>query len=929
MWLQVGVVRPEERQRVAWMFLYYMGAVSATVIVARTVASSLFLHHLPVTALPFTYMGAAIAVAGSSIFYTRIVQGRRLDQVITTSCLIAASTCVGMRILLALLGHSFLLIGLMYFLVEVMLAVLLLQFWTFAGDLFTPGEGKRLFGIIGCGGSISGIVLGLVMRNFAESIGTANFLFISALMLMVCYVAVRKLSKDYLERMRTRKKPQTALVEGSDFQKILRMPLASSILFASCLATLSIALVDYQWKLSARATYTHNENALAAYFGAFCVAAGFIELFMQFFVTGFALRRFGVMTSLTIEPAYMLFGSVLILLSPGAGIALWSATIVRLYSVFRFSVSGAARQLLTQPIRDDFRPRFRGFIDGIATPLASGAIGIALFLVGDTIPPRYLSVAVIALLGGIFMVLWRVRRHYVAALSESIRRNHQSQASETVFIESESTELVRRWLASNDERNILRSLEVLQSSASREHQDLILPLLQSPSEWVRERALAYLERSGSKSAVEPIAACLSDAMPNVRAAAIRAIAALDKEDSVDRIVRFIDDMDAQVRRACIAGLINHGGLEGILAAAEQWKRMFDDPDSSVREAAAEILAELPTRYFHSLVRKLLSDTDGKVVRVASRAAGASKAPELITPLLANLERPQVARSGVLALADYGPAIIPTLSKAAATLSIPARCQLARVFGRIGGSDAVPPLLELAAADHEDVRDAAASALQRIARKGCRIDSLADVETAYDREIGRYFNDLAAWHALDEMAPKTAIAEALQYRLRRTSQRVLDLLAVVEPKLDMNAVHRGLASTCRKQMDCAIELIENVVDSRRRPALAMMLDRETPARKLEWAKTRYRLENRSASEWLNMLLQDPNDWIRATACHEIGVLRLEALIEPIRQLIDHGVDVVREAARAALERLAPTDQLALVALHSTHEEQSAAHLDAWK
>lgn len=743
MWLQFGAIRPGERQRVAWMFLYYMGAVSSMVVVGRSVASSLFLHHLPAKALPLTYMGAAIAVAGSSLLYTRIAQGRRLDQLIAVSCLIAAATCVGLRVLLAMFGHSFIVIGLTYFLVEVMLAVLLLQFWTFAVDLFTPGEGKRLFGIIGSGGSISGIVLGLVMRNFAESFGTANFLFVSALMVMVCYVAVHQLRNDYLDRLRTRKKPQTVLVEGSDLQKICRMPLAASILLSAGIATLAISLVDYQWKYSARASYLQHESELAAYFGAFCVAAGVIELVMQFFVTGFVLQRFGVMTALAIEPAFMLIGSLLILLAPGVGIALWATTVTRFYSVVRFSVSGAARQLLSQPIRDDFRPRLRGFIDGIATPLASGVVGIVLFLGGDTIPARYLSIAVIALLCGIFVIQWRTRRHYVAALGESIRRNQHSTSNETVLIESESTELLRRWLASKDERTILRSLEVLHTSATREHVELVVPLLESPSEWVRERSLAYLERSGSKSLIEPIAVCLHDPMPKVRAAAIRAIAALEKEAAVDRLGRFIDDKDSRVRAACVAGLINHGGLEGILAAAEQWKRMFDDPDPAIREAAAEILAELPTRHFHSLARKLLNDANCNVVRVASRAAGASKARELVGPLVANLERPPVASSSVMALADYGPSIIPELCKASAKLSQTARCQLTRVLGRIGSADAVPPLLELAAADHEDVRDAATSALQRISRKGCKLESTTGVEAAYEREIARYFHDLAA------------------------------------------------------------------------------------------------------------------------------------------------------------------------------------------
>ena len=55
--------------------------------------------------------------------------------------------------------------------------ITMIQFWTFAGDIFSSRQAKRLFPIIGGGGVLANIVCGASVTNIVSHIGTENLLF--------------------------------------------------------------------------------------------------------------------------------------------------------------------------------------------------------------------------------------------------------------------------------------------------------------------------------------------------------------------------------------------------------------------------------------------------------------------------------------------------------------------------------------------------------------------------------------------------------------------------------------------------------------------------------------------------------------------------------------------------------------------------------
>src|SRR5207249_8294502 len=71
------------------------------------------------------------------------------------------------------------------------------MFWSFMADVFTPEQGKRLFGFIAVGGSLGGIVGGFVTSSLAGKLSAAVFLLITAAMLEIAAQCVRLFPADF------------------------------------------------------------------------------------------------------------------------------------------------------------------------------------------------------------------------------------------------------------------------------------------------------------------------------------------------------------------------------------------------------------------------------------------------------------------------------------------------------------------------------------------------------------------------------------------------------------------------------------------------------------------------------------------------------------------------------------------------------------
>ena len=96
-------------------------------------------------------------------------------------------------------------IGIVFFLwIGVFNLMVIAQFWSFANDLYTPEQGKRLFAIVGFGGSVGAAFGSVIARQLASRVGALPMMIVAAIMLGVCMVLSNIVHKrDRRERTAT------------------------------------------------------------------------------------------------------------------------------------------------------------------------------------------------------------------------------------------------------------------------------------------------------------------------------------------------------------------------------------------------------------------------------------------------------------------------------------------------------------------------------------------------------------------------------------------------------------------------------------------------------------------------------------------------------------------------------------------------------
>src|SRR5881227_355405 len=188
--LEAGLrIRPGEQRRVALMALYAANAIGA-VVVGRSVRDALYLSNRPARGLAGMYIWSSIAIVLVSWLYARIADRMRRGLLNALSALGCAALGAAFWAVLTVTDAVWVYAGL-YVFVEAMGSLVVIQFCTLANDVFHAREAKRLFGLIGGGGTLANVIFGLLIGRYAKTIGADKLLWVMVGQLILCAVLAR------------------------------------------------------------------------------------------------------------------------------------------------------------------------------------------------------------------------------------------------------------------------------------------------------------------------------------------------------------------------------------------------------------------------------------------------------------------------------------------------------------------------------------------------------------------------------------------------------------------------------------------------------------------------------------------------------------------------------------------------------------------
>jgi len=603
-------VRPEERIKTLFMFFYFFLTI-ALIYILKPVRNSLFLGELGARNLRYVYMGEGIFLVFVVAAYIQFAK-RVSKKILYAGVLWFFIGCLVVFWFLFRLQTPYL-SAFFYIWVASFSITMTTQFWMLANDIFNPLEAKRLFGLIISGGSLGGILGGLLTQQAMRWLKTEDLLWVSAGVLFLCILLLRTLWQQIPHAAATQK-PSVPLDESDGEKKaketssaghqhlsIRKLFMGSSYLVTLAalvmVAKISSTIIDNQFNRVVEMNVMGDE-ARTAFFGGFMASLNALSFFMQFFVTSICLRYLGVGFSLWILPLGLTFFSLGSFLYPVLMLGL-------LFKMFdgsvNYSIQQASKEVLFLPLTSALRYRVKPVIDMLGFRMAKTFGGIYIVLMAPLfgIADERLGLLVLTLIPIWVFVVWRMKKGYSQLLRDHLLRkrvddtSYESKRATDVlsFLHDEKTfheiqvfmnhrsSTVRKLAATaylayhqsskdlNSARRLLTQLaqdEAFEKGFEKEHsnglseQDLVfLSNLMDlgPENKIKNarEAEVYLSR-GSESLLMKLAGVLREPNPRLEAKrrAVRILELIPRQESVDLLLHTLSGAQDHAYRFVMA-----------------------------------------------------------------------------------------------------------------------------------------------------------------------------------------------------------------------------------------------------------------------------------------------------------------------------------------------------------------------------------------
>ncbi len=240
-------------------------------------------------------------------------------------------------------------------------------FWSFMADLFRNEQARRLYGFISAGGSTGALAGPLITATLAPSIGPANLLPLSAVMLCASVVCIYRLAEWSTRNPAERRSPPEHVNEplgGSIFSGIT-LALQSPYLIGICIYVMLGTLLGtflYFHQANIVAVEIPSPGERTALFAKIDFAVNVLTFFCQLFVVGRLVGRFGVGLTLVILPIAGAIGFFAIGLFPTLAVLVVFQVIRR---AGEYAIARPAREILFTVLNRQEKYKSKNVIDTV------------------------------------------------------------------------------------------------------------------------------------------------------------------------------------------------------------------------------------------------------------------------------------------------------------------------------------------------------------------------------------------------------------------------------------------------------------------------------------------------------------------------------------------------------------------------------------
>jgi AAA family ATP:ADP antiporter len=913
-------LREDEDLTAVLMFAYSFLAMAGYNVV-KPATRSQFIDSLGANNIPYVQLVAGLIMGFVIQGYTSLMRFLPRRWVFAAT----QAVMVGVLVLFWVLfktGESW--VSVAFYLWGVLAGSLLIsQFWSLANDIYDARQAKRIFGFIGGGASLGGIIGAGIAGQYARAIGTNNLLLVAAVLLALCGVIVSTIAKrertggaepatpEKKEKGMSPREAVSLLIKSKHFQII-----ALVISFAA----IGAGIVEQQVNMAAMVIPGKDgRTAFLANVIFYSSIAGFI---IQMTLTSRVHRLLGIGFALLLMPFTLGGTGVLMLAIP----ALWTASTARvLDTALRYTVDKTTREILFMPLPTAMKYRAKPFADVAVDRFAKG-LGAAILIVAINAAGftwwqlSWISLVVATL--WIFMAL-RARREYMRSFRRSLEtREMEVNELKVSGADLSTIETLVQELSNTDPARVVYAIDMLESLEKR---SLVTPLLlyhESPD--VRRRALRAIgavRRDIAVSWLPQVRRMLSDADSGVRAAAIVAICDINNEDAATLSRPLLGDADARIRVTAAVALAASSNPSDVDAAEAALIDLASDArgsSRSVRQDVAAAIRHIDNPRFRRLLIPLLYDEAPEVAHEAMESVQAAGTSDFIfvPTLIALLRNRQLKARAREVIVSYGEPVVDVLAHFMrdADEDIWVRRHIPTALSQIPSQKSVDVLI--AALDEPDgfLRYKVIAALERLRRTDVPLTFPREKLEAQTLREGSHFFNFLSLHANlfgRKSLDSDLLSKTLDQKMERARDRVYRLLALIYPWRDIGAAQWTLAHGDARSRASASEYLDNILTGQLRKRIMPVLEDLPIEERTRRGNVLLKTRPRDVEDTLLHLINDDDQVVAAVAIDVVRQHQMWTLGDDIEHVLAHR-DVhdwyVFEAASWALaERRMPADR----------------------
>lgn len=340
--------------------------------------------------------GQAILLLGVVPAYAALASKVPRRRLINTVTLFFAA-CMAAFYALAKAGTPYL--GVAFFLwMGIFNMMVIAQFWSFANDVYTPEQGKRLFPLVAFGASIGAVSGSLIAGRLIVPLGVEQMLVVAAVLLATTLLLTNTI--DARERRNPGEKPSTVtnatdtdevLGRGGAFQLVLNnrylLLIALLMLFLNWVNTTGEYILGRVVSANAAAAVASGQAGnlsegqyIGKFYSDFFSVVNVVGVLLQLFIVSRVLKYLGVRVALLALPVIALTGYALLVFYPILNVVRWAKTAE---NATDYSLQNTVRNVLFLPTTREQKYKAKQAIDTFFVRLGD-VLSALLVYVGTT-----------------------------------------------------------------------------------------------------------------------------------------------------------------------------------------------------------------------------------------------------------------------------------------------------------------------------------------------------------------------------------------------------------------------------------------------------------------------------------------------------------------------------------------------------------------